>query len=74
MSLTSLAEDPYLGASDGRVVLVSKDSDGHAFAVQQPYSPAQIHVGKGKNTQVQRAGRRQDAAEKTGKRRLCAVR
>lgn len=35
VSLTPLAEDPYLGASDGRVILVSEDSDGDTPAMQR---------------------------------------
>lgn len=34
-SLTSFAEDADLGATDGRVDLVSEDSDGYAPAMQQ---------------------------------------
>ncbi len=33
--LTGLAEDPYLRASDGGVVLVSEDPDGDTFAMQR---------------------------------------
>lgn len=69
-SLTGLAEDPYLGTSDGDVVLVNNDSNGDAPSVQHAYSPAQVHVGKGKYTQVQRGGSRQDVSQKAGKRGL----
>lgn len=34
-SLTGFAEDADLGATDGRVDLVSEDSDGYAPAMQQ---------------------------------------
>ncbi len=66
VSLTSLAKDPYLGASDGSVVLVGEDSDGDALLMKRQYSPAQVHVGKGKDTQVQRGGGRKEVLEKTG--------
>lgn len=72
--LTGLTEDPYLGASDGDVVLVREDSDGDAPAVQHQHSPAQVHVGKGKDTQVQRGRSRQEMSEKTREGGLHAVR
>ena len=50
VSLTGLAEDPDLGTSDGDVVLVREDSDDDAPAMQREYGPAQVHVGKGKDT------------------------
>lgn len=71
--LTGLTEDPYLGASDGDVVLVREDSDGDAPAVQHQHSPAQVHVGKGKDTQVQRGRSRHEMSEKTREGGLHAV-
>lgn len=69
-SLTGLAKDPDLGTRDGNVVLVNNDPNGDPPSVQHAYSPAQVHVGKGKDTQVQRGGSRQDVSQKTGKRGL----
>lgn len=74
ISLTGPAEDPYLGASDAGVVLVRKDSNSDTPAVQREYGPAQFHVGKRKDTQVQRGGGRQDVSEKTGERCLYTMR
>lgn len=74
ISLTGPAEDPYLGASDAGVVLVREDSNGDTPAMQREYGPAQLHVGKCKDTQVQRGGSRQDVSEKTGERGLYTMR
>lgn len=42
--------------------------------MQCKYSPAQIHVGEGKDTQVQGGAGRKDVSEKTGERGLYAMR
>lgn len=42
--------------------------------MQRQHSPAQVHVGEGKDAQVQRRGGRQDVAQKTGERGLDAMR
>lgn len=73
MSLTGLAEDPYLGASDGGVVLVGEDSDGDPLSVHRQHGAAQVCVGEGEDAQVQRGGGGHDVAEKTGQRSLWAV-
>lgn len=75
MSLfTSPAQEPNLGARDGGVVLVREDSHGDAPLVEREHGPAQAHVGEGKHTQVQSAGRRQDVSEEAGERGLDTVR
>lgn len=73
-SLTRLAQGSDLGASDDRVIVVHQDSNGDLPSVQVHNSPAQVHVGKRKQTQVQRGGRWQDEVEKTGEGRLDTMR
>lgn len=71
---TGTAENPSLGARDGSVVLVGKDSHSDASLVEREQGPAQVHVGEGKHAQVQSGGSRQDVSEETGERGLNTVR
>ncbi|TNN83668.1 hypothetical protein EYF80_006186 [Liparis tanakae] len=66
------SRDPYLGARNGDVVSVGEDADDDAPGVQRQHRPAQVVVGEGEDTQVQRGDGGQDTAEKTGQRGLHA--